>query len=85
MGGMCEKHEAFIATDNTITCELCGEELVLITKKRFESLLTTDDHLEFLFSRGVDNWSGYGFPPQPEDYDTIEEYQQAWEDAVGDY
>jgi hypothetical protein len=41
--------------------------------------------MDLLQARGVDNWSGYGYPPDREDFDTDEEYEQALEDARENY
>jgi hypothetical protein len=57
------------------------EEMVTITKKEYERLLSVDLHMDLLKARGVDNWDGYGYPPDREDFDTDEEYQQALEDS----
>lgn len=62
-----------------------NEETVVITVKEYNRLLEKAEHLDFLESRGVDNWQGYGTPPDREDYDTDEEYEAAYESALSDY
>ena len=61
------------------------EEMVTIPKKEYVRLLFVDLHMDLLQARGVDNWNGYGYPPDREDFDTDEEYQQALEDSFDNY
>lgn len=56
-------------------------EMVTIAKIEYERLQKDSELLEFLFSRGVDNWSGYATPPDRKDYETDEEYEEAYENA----
>ena len=56
-------------------------ELVTIAKKEYERLQKDSEMLNFLFNRGVDNWSGFAIPPNREDYETEEEYEEAYENA----
>lgn len=58
------------------------EEMVTITKNEYEGLKWDSIVLEFLSAKGVDNWEGYQTPPLPEDYDTEEEWLQAWDAAL---
>ena len=60
-------------------------EKVTITLKEYQRLLARDEHLSFLECRGVDNWQGFGCPPDRDDYDSDEEYEVAFEEAVGNY
>lgn len=62
-----------------------GYETVTITVEEYNSLVAKAELLDFLQSRGVDNWQGYGYPPDREDYDTDEEYEAAYDCALYDY
>ena len=57
-------------------------EMVTITKKEYEDLKWKGIRLDLLVALGVDNWQGYGYPPDPEDYDTEEEWQAAYDKCL---
>lgn len=61
------------------------EKTVTISEKEYERLKWDSLCLSFLEARGVDNWSGYGTPPDPEDYETEEEWEAAYEKALDSY
>jgi len=59
-----------------------GEEMILVSKSEYDSLVRDSDLLAFLEARGVDNWEGYCGPPVREDYETDKEYREAYEEAL---
>jgi hypothetical protein len=56
-------------------------ETVTITRKEYELLQFHSLHLNLLEVRGVDNWDGFGYPPERGDYETDEQYEVAVEEA----
>ena len=60
-------------------------EFLLVNKATYARLLRKTAILEWLESKGVDNWEGYSTPPEREDYDTDEEYEVAFQKALYDY
>ena len=61
------------------------EKTVTISEKEYESLKWASLCLNLLRARGVDNWDGYCTPPDKDDYDTIEEWEVAYEEALYSY
>lgn len=61
------------------------KKLVIITASEYDWLTKDADMLQFLHFRGVDNWDGYAKPPNPNDYDTPEEYNKAYALAVNTF
>lgn len=60
-------------------------EMVTISKKEYENLLRAKEFLQFLQYRGVDNWHGYAYPPDKDDYETLEEWQAAYNEAISSF
>ena len=57
------------------------EEMVTITRKEYEALKYHSLHLNLLEARGVDNWDGFGYPPERKNYKTEEAYMAAVTEA----
>ena len=59
--------------------------LVTITRKVYAELVEESAILRALEAFGVDNWEGFDFifgHPDIGDYDTVEEYRNAWETFI---
>ena len=59
-----------------------SEQDITITVKEYRRLLQSDYHLSFLEALGVDNWQGWAYPPDLDDYETIQEYDKAYQEAL---
>ena len=59
-----------------------GEEMILVSRKEYEQLKWRDGWLDLLEARGVDNWQGYCYPPDRDEYNTEEEYEAAYQRAL---
>lgn len=57
---------------------------VVLSKQKYDSLLYIELHMEYLEARGVSNWSGWGLPPDPTDYESQEEFEEAYEKSLKD-
>ena len=58
------------------------DETITIQLAEYNELKRSQAVLEWLEARGVDNWSGYCTPPDPDDYGSYEEYEEAYEEAL---
>ena len=55
---------------------------VTISAKQYLEMFQAQADLDFLLMIGVDNWSGFSLPPRMDDYETLEEYGKALEEAL---
>jgi len=74
----CKYHDLLMPKEH---CSCDSDNQVTISKTEYKTLLEESAHLAFLHARGVDNWHGYAYPPERDDYDSDEEYQEAFDKA----
>ena len=82
LAGKCARDDAQIVHREFDLDEFEFVENVTISKREYEALKRVDAHMNILDARGVDNWYGYCSAPDREDYDSIEEYEAAIEEAM---
>lgn len=52
-----------------------GEEMVTISRKRYDELVVAQQMLNHLYAMGVDNWEGYSSPGDEEEEDWDEDQE----------
>ena len=60
---------------------MSADEMITITVKEYEQLLSIELHMGILEARGVDNWEWYCGVPLRDDYKTEDEYLNALQQA----